>query len=153
MTRTAIEQRLYEEGKADAEAGRPPTPPGGGANLVTAYEEGHAAGTPTPRTPPASDRPSRSSSSTRSKPPRPPANKTRRPARSRSRARRALTGPIARPAMRQTTSALGALGAALLVAVAYNALANADAVGGFLGGIAKALQWLDDPTKSIPYRS
>ena len=138
---------MFDEGKADGAAGRPSTPPEAGGALERAYAAGYATGS---ESRPAKKKSSGTKASTR----KAPANKSRRSStgsRAATRARKATIAPTARIVGRQTTNALGVLGLAMAIALLYNFLSNADKVEGFLGGIARAVQWIDDPTKSIPY--
>ena len=53
----------------------------------------------------------------------------------------------------QATSAGQVLFASLVVVALYVVLENVGPLGGVLGAASKALQWLGDPTKSIPAKS
>lgn len=76
----------------------------------------------------------------------------RKPARRRSRrspaarAARQLTAPV----YNQATSGLRTLGLALAVVALYLFLENAQFVGGFIGSIGSALEWLASPVHTIP---
>lgn len=70
---------------------------------------------------------------------------TRRPA-----TRRAAR-QIARPLQRQLTSGMQLLGLTFAVVALYLVLENAGAVEGALGGVARGLEWLRRPDRSIPY--
>lgn len=151
--RTPLEQRMFDEGKADGAAGRPSTPPQAGGALERAYAQGYTAGSES-RPAPAKKTGATKKAGTKKAPAKKTSSSRRSSTGSRAatRARKATTAPVGRIVARQTTSALGALGLAMAIALLYNFLTNAEKVEGFLGGIARAVQWLDDPTTSIPYR-
>lgn len=164
MTRTAIQQQTYDLGRQDATDGRPATPPEQGGELAKAYLDGYQSVAPAPAPAPKSSssgtsrQKGRQGSSKRSSgtKARPAASKARSGAsRGRSRRRNPVQKAgtqLAAPVSRSVTSALAVVGAGAAIAFSLNLLNNAEAAGGFLGGIAKGIAWLDDPTKSIPYR-
>lgn len=49
------------------------------------------------------------------------------------------------------TSFIGLVVLSLVLVALYSALRNAHHVGGFLGGLRRAVEWLSDPTATIPY--
>lgn len=149
----------FAAGKRDALAGLPPDPNFDSGDDEFAYDRGYQAGlnasddTSSPAGRDGSAPAKRNGSKAKSSSKRSSSSR-RRPAKARrSTAARQAGRQLTAPARKASTSALVVVGTAAAVAAAYNFLDNAEAVGGFFGGIASALRWLDDPTKSIPYRS
>lgn len=64
---------------------------------------------------------------------------------------RTATRQLAQPVRAQTVSAMYAFGLTLAVVATYQVLRHASAVEGALGGLARGLEWLSAPDKSIPY--
>lgn len=150
--RTPIQQRLYDEGLADATAGRPATPPGTGAVLDKAYTDGYGSVTPPasskkgPTAPKPSGTAGTPTRARRHAPPRGRARARRTPV-SYRRASRALTAPV----NNQLASGMTTIGLMIALAVLFNLLRNAQAVGGVITAVGKAVDWLDSP-RSITYR-
>lgn len=160
--RDAKRNAAYEQGRSDALAGKPSTPPGVQYQVLP-YDAGYEDGTT-----------ERAAGGTTTKAGKKPAGKggkkaaakkatsSRRPGgkRSSSSGRRRRSGPtrgaarkLAAPARRQVTSGMYVIGLALGVAVLFNLLENAQAVGKGLGWLANAVDWISDPSASIPYRT
>ena len=86
----------------------------------------------------------------RSAPARKPVQR-RRAARRAPRPVRRAAAQVAQPISDQTTSALRTFGMSLLVVALYLVLTNAGAFEGALGGLARGLEWLQRPDRSIAY--
>ena len=142
MARTPIQQQMYDDGVADATAGRPPQPPDGDG-LSKPYLEGYRSAGP------ADDADAKPARPAKTAKPAKTSSKTSRRARTAGRrTARQASAPIRATGRR----AIGVVGLMVGLAFLYNALQHPQQFGGFLGGAAKALAWLDDPTKSIPYK-
>lgn len=162
--RAQKEADAYDQGYNDATAGRPSVPPGT-QYLVLPYDSGYEDGTNdlaagTAKTSTGSG--GKSGGKGGKKAAAKKATSSRRPGgkRSSSSGRRRRSGPtrgaarkLAAPARRQVTSGMYVIGLALGVAVLFNLLENAQAVGKGLGWLANAVDWISDPSASIPYRT
>ena len=60
---------------------------------------------------------------------------------------------IALPTGKSLASSMSVIGAAIALALAYNFLSHSKDGAAAFGGLTAVINWLDDPTKSIPYRS
>jgi hypothetical protein len=82
------------------------------------------------------------------------AKKRRAPAKRRSSSRRTVRRAAARevvvPLRRDAVSAVRTFMLTLVVVGIYLFLDNASAVGGFLGGVSRGLEWLRSPDRAIP---
>lgn len=147
--RTPVQQRMYEEGRADARAGRPSAAGELQGELQKAYSEGYASVTPAS----SSSSPSSSSRRTSSSSKRTSSSSSRRTS-SRRRAPRPVRNAgrqLVRPVETQVTSWLVLAGMAAGVAFLYNLLRNAETVGSIIDKAASAVRWLDTPSP-IPYK-
>lgn len=121
-------------------------------------------GGPSPSTPPPSGPPPKQRRrrkprpATGSRPKRPPASSPKAPPKAPARRRRRTTpvGKARRQLVTQTerriTSGAYLIGLGLMVALSYNLIENAAAVGKVIGWAGDAVLWVSDPTRSIPYR-
>jgi len=128
---------MWDQGKADAAAGTAPVVP------IPTGDTG--AKKPAGKKAPAKKAPAKKSSSSK-----------RRVARARRTGRKArgLVGvPVpSKVAGRSSLSAGQLFGLGVGLALLYNAVTHADAVAFLLDAPRKALEWLSDPSKSIPYK-
>jgi hypothetical protein len=147
MSRTAIQQTIYDQGADDARAGRPSTPPDG--PLARHYEAGYASV------------PSKAPTASSKKKPAKKAPAKKKPA-ARKPARRRRPGPVrvvdkaarqvAAPIESNFVSGLAVFGTAVAIAFLFNLLRNAGTTATVLDRLVDAVKWLDSPTP-IPYRN
>lgn len=150
MSRNAIEQRLYDEGAADARAGRPATPPAGGAKLADAYQDGYAsipAPAATTQAKTQAKTPKAKAPAARRAPAKRPRRNTRTP-RPIRKAGRAFVAPIES----NVVSGLTLLATAAGIAFLYNLLVHAETTATVIDRLVQAVKWLDS-TSPIPYRN
>lgn len=69
-----------------------------------------------------------------------------------TRAYRRAARQISRPASDQLANGMYVIGLTIAVALLFNAIENAAAVGRVIGAAGGAVTWLSDPTRSIPYK-
>jgi hypothetical protein len=155
--RNPANRAAWEQGRLDALEGRPADPAAGAdAPDEFAYDRGYQAGLEEAPDAPEPTPKRRTSSPAKRRPAGRNGSGSKR-SRSSSRRRSSRTSrtvrQLGRPVASATANAVGVVGAAIAIAALYNALNNADAIGGFLGGIGRGIAWLDDPNTSIPYRS
>jgi hypothetical protein len=146
MSRTAIQQTMFDQGADDARSGRAPTPPDGA--LGKDYTAGYDSVPAKPATTSSTKKKKPAARKTASKKParRKPAR--RRPARLVDKAARQVAAPIES----NVVSGLAVLGTAVAIAFLFNLLRNAGTTATVLDRLVDAVKWLDSPTP-IPYRN
>lgn len=147
--------KAHEAGRRDALAGRPPDSSYDGGADEFDYDRGYQAGLDELDGTDAggSDTSPRARRDGSAGSRRDGSKRKGRTSSKRSKSAATAKRRVAAPVARTTASALTAVGGGVALAIAYNFLTNAEKVGGALDGVARGLRWLEDPTKSIPYRS
>lgn len=157
MTRTPIQQNLFDEGVADATGGRPSSPPEQ-PDLARHYLAGYNSVTPEDKTP-AKKAPATKKAPTRKAPAakKPAAKKPaakKAPAKKRSgrarpvaRARRQIMAPI----QTEFVSGIKVLAYMAGLAFGYNLMVNAKTTATAIDKLTGAVGWLDS-TRPIPYK-